>query len=464
MKCYYCGLPLDGRDFCPSCRSDVHLWKKINGMSNFLYNEGLEKARVRDLSGAVESLRMSLRYNKDNIPARNLLGLVLYEMGETVSAFSEWVISRSRMPEDNPATGYLAAAQNSANQVEQISQTIRKFNQSINYCRQGNYDMAVLQLKKVISLNPGMVRAHQLLALLYIREKRYDLAMRALKNAEKIDANNTNTRRYMQECREHLRANGKLKSDRETPQTMTYRSGNDIIIRPTKFTDNTAVRTVINLLMGAAIGIAVVCFLVVPEIKQNANASSSTQLVEANQSLASKDRTIAALESEIEELTAQIEEAQSATTSADETAAAYRQLLSAYASYVDGDYEGAGDALTDVDKSLLGKAEKKIYNTILAKAQAALFDTAVEEGMSLYAAKDYEAAIEVFLTVAEVDPSYNDGEIAYYLAFAYNYLEDYEHALKWFNITLENTSSSRMTKTSTSMATDLEAKGYQAAE
>ena len=45
-------------------------------LSNYYYNDGLAKAGVRDLSGAIESLKNSLYYNKKNIIARNLLGLI----------------------------------------------------------------------------------------------------------------------------------------------------------------------------------------------------------------------------------------------------------------------------------------------------------------------------------------------------------------------------------------------------
>ncbi|MCC8149889.1 MAG: tetratricopeptide repeat protein [Lachnospiraceae bacterium] len=106
MRCYYCGASLDYTDVCPDCDADVHIWKKVNRISNHLYNEGLSRAQVRDLSGAIASLQMGLRYNKQNIEARNLLGLIYYEMGETVNALSEWVISKSMMPEDNPASSF----------------------------------------------------------------------------------------------------------------------------------------------------------------------------------------------------------------------------------------------------------------------------------------------------------------------------------------------------------------------
>ena len=73
MFCYNCGCHLSEHDFCTSCGADVSLYKKIMCMSNRFYNDGLEKAGVRDLTGAINSLRQSLKFNKNNIEARNLL-------------------------------------------------------------------------------------------------------------------------------------------------------------------------------------------------------------------------------------------------------------------------------------------------------------------------------------------------------------------------------------------------------
>jgi len=449
---------------CPDCEANVRVWKKIHILSDRLYNEGLEKARVRDLSGAIEALQLSLRYNKLNVEARNLLGLIWYEMGETVNALSEWVISKSLCPEENRAAEYLADAQNSASQLENMNQTVKKFNQSLTYCQDGNYDLAIIQLKKVIALNPKMVKAHQLLALLYMREDRHDLAFRTLRQAEKIDTNNTATMRYKQECREHLKANGKLKPSKEDEDTVTYQSGNDIIIRPAKLTDNSAVRTVVSMLMGAAIGVAVVCFLVIPGVRQKANANASSQLVEANQTISAGEQSISSLEEEIESLTQQLTEAESATDAAEEQVAIYQQLLDVYAVYAQDDYSTAAEMLAEIDTEQLDEDGQQLYDDMYSAMQSSVLDDTWQEGLVLYMDKDYEGAVEKFLTVAEADPSYEDGEVDFYLAFVYNYLEDYENALKWFQITLENTTDSEMTSTSTSMSENLIARGYSAAE
>ena len=467
MKCYYCGARLDSTDTCPGCETDIRVWKRIVSISNILYNEALTKARVRDLSGAIQSLKLSLRYNKMNIEARNLLGLIYYETGEVVSALSEWVISKSYQPEENQASRYLSAVQKNPTQLSNADQTIRKYNQALRYCREENYDLALIQIKKVVSANPKIVKGYQLLALLSMREERYDLAMRALRTAKQIDVTNTLTLRYLQECREHMKANGKGKRKRKKekePETITYVSGNEIIIRPTKFTENFALRTVINLLIGCAIGIAVVCFLIIPEVQQEANSSAAEQVVEANQNVSSLEQTITSLEEQITSLNEQLSEAQSATDSADEKTAAYSQLLEAYTLYAAENYSDAAEALTAVDQDLLDESAQSVYDSMLEDVLDAVLEDYYYDGMKLYQNSDYEGAIECFLFIEETDPGYNNGEIAFYLAFAYNYSKDYENALKWFYITLEETTDSDMLSTSTSMSEDLVNRGYTAAE
>ena len=50
--------------------------KKIRLASNGFYNLGLERAKIRDLTGAVEALKKCLMLNKYHIDGRNLLGLI----------------------------------------------------------------------------------------------------------------------------------------------------------------------------------------------------------------------------------------------------------------------------------------------------------------------------------------------------------------------------------------------------
>ena len=61
MICPNCNSNIsDKRKRCDRCGADLTMYKKILHASNQYYNQGLAKARVRDLSGAIIALRNSL--------------------------------------------------------------------------------------------------------------------------------------------------------------------------------------------------------------------------------------------------------------------------------------------------------------------------------------------------------------------------------------------------------------------
>ena len=105
--------------------------QKVVYQSNYWYNDGLKKAKIRDMTGAVTSLKKSLQFNSENIAARNLLGLVYYGRGEVGEALVEWILSKNLRPKDNIANYYIQKIQKSPADLDTINQAIRKYNQSL---------------------------------------------------------------------------------------------------------------------------------------------------------------------------------------------------------------------------------------------------------------------------------------------------------------------------------------------
>lgn len=149
MRCPRCDANInDEMEICRFCGQDLSIIYHVRRISNAYYNMGLEKAQVRDLSGAVMVLKRSLQFDKCNTNARNLLGLVYNEMGETVAALSEWVLSRYLQPENNRAQYYINVIQKNQTALDAVNQTIKKYNSALNAAKGGNEDLAVIQLKK----------------------------------------------------------------------------------------------------------------------------------------------------------------------------------------------------------------------------------------------------------------------------------------------------------------------------
>ena len=100
---------------------------KLAYQSNYWYNDGLAKAQVRDMSGAITSLKKSLQYNRANLAARNLLGLVYYGRGDVIEALVEWILSKNFQPKDNIASYFISKVQETPGELEEINQAVKRY-------------------------------------------------------------------------------------------------------------------------------------------------------------------------------------------------------------------------------------------------------------------------------------------------------------------------------------------------
>ncbi len=447
MFCYNCGCRLSEHDFCTGCGADVSLYKKIMYVSNMYFNEGLEKAGVRDLSGAITSLRQSLKFNKNNIEARNLLGLVYFEMGEVVAALSEWVISKNLRPEKNIADDYIEKLQSNSGRLDSINSTIKKYNQALVYCNQDSKDLAVIQLKKVLSLNPKFVRAHQLLALLYMDKEEWERAERELRKCVDIDRNNTLTLRYLKEVENMLAPDETVKQSakRKKDDAVRYQSDNEIIIQPlnVKEPKRSGVSALLNIALGVGIGLAVMYFLVMPAAQTNAkNEAQKTITLISNESDAKTVR-IQELESKLSnverEVTA-LEQQIEGYVGADGTLQTIDSLMVAAKAYIETDdiYAAAAD-LENISNNVvideMTEGFQTLYLGIFAAIGPELSAEYFTDGYEYYRTEDFTMAIETFSNAVKYDAT--NADALFYLGQAYRKAEDKENAIAVFEQVVE---------------------------
>ncbi len=440
MICYRCGTDTGKGESCPSCGADLRIFQKAIRISNSYYNDGLEKASVRNLSGAIVSLKSALRFNKYHIEARNLLGLVYYEMGEVVDALSEWVISKSYQPIDNHASFYLDEIQQNQAHLSTVNQTIKKYNQALLYCKQDSRDLAIIQLKKVLSLNPNLVKGHQLLALLYIQEGKLELAKKSLRLAGKIDTDNTLTQRYLKEVNARLREkNANTKKEKpDQDDLISYQSGNETIIMPRRFKEYSLGATFLYIVLGLVIGVAVTAFLVVPSVKKMAQNEANKQVLAANDMITTYTGQIADLEDQIADLQSDVSTAESESEAVLFRVSAYEKLLDAYVAFAGQDILTAGNALAEVDTAYLSENAMNIYNTVNDEVVASYLDELYHQGYDAYNSGDYAAACEALAAVVEQDPNYEEGYASYYLAQAYRKNDNLEAAIPHYQFLVDN--------------------------
>ena len=415
MKCYMCGTLVDQEKVCPHCGSDLKIYRVILASSNLLYNTGLEQAQVRDLSGAIVSLKKSLKYNKYNTKARNLLGLVYLELGETVLALSEWVISKNLEPDNPMADRYLDEMQNTPGMLDKLNQTTKKYNQALLYCKQGSRDLATIQLRKVLSLNPKFVAGHQLLALLYIQDGKYNEARKELNIANKIDVRNTTTLRYSREVRDKLKEQNQKRKKPKKDDVVSFQDGNDTIVMPNSsfrdMIDNTRA-SVVNILVGLVLGLLICFFLVIPTIRQRASENAAATLVDTNEELTNSASNVSSLKKKVEELNQELEK----YTGKSDAVGSYEKLMEAKEFFDANNLDKAGEALNSVNRDLLSERGQAMYDVIHAAVYAKILEETYNTAEQAYWKEDYNAAKESFGQVVFIDQTYHNGDALFYLA------------------------------------------------
>ena len=340
--------------------------------------------------------------------------------------------------------------QSNPNKLETYNQTIRKYNSALNSAKHGDEDMAIIQLKKVVNLNPKFIRAHQLLALLYMMTGKKDNRVKALKllrNISKIDVTNTTTLRYMKELSDvHIRGESpkvQPKVVKKEPERRTlplvdpdaYKT-----ITPYK-EERPSIMPFINIVVGIVIGLALMYFLIIPHMKSNevqnandnfkqyseqqaADASDSSSLKSKNESL---QKEIDGLKSELKQLQGDIN-----TDDGKTILDIYEALFSSASSYLADDTENAAKKLLDIDESTLkNDYAKKVYNRIKDNTFVTMSEKLYQQGYSYYSSGDYGNAIKTLKESVKYDET--NVKAIYFLGRGYQKQQKYDKAKQYFD-------------------------------
>lgn len=358
VLCPHCGAQVRKNGYCSECYLPLSMLKKAQNTSNYYYNIGYDRASARDLSGAIESLLQALRYNKRNVPARNLLGLIYYEMGEAVQAMSEWVMSINYQQENNLATKYLKELKKDPARLESVDQLARKFNMAIQYAHSEDYDLSILQLKSALSDNPHFVKGYLLLALLYIGTDNYEKARVTLRRVLKIDKANSLAVHYLREMgdteeniiemrKQNVDNDGLLDDDylEEIVVTEDGREPKKIekknlfqeikakkdtsVVRTGQFGQvSLAKYSGLYMLLGLVFGVLLFSFFILPGQKKKLRVENEQLIKTYSEELAGKNSTINSLSAEVDSLTKQIDTLQNGAAQGETDLPDYSNVVS----------------------------------------------------------------------------------------------------------------------------------------
>lgn len=440
MKCFRCGKKLGKSDICLTCGQDVRLYKKIVATSWQYYDRGLQKAKERDLSGAIDELKNSLALYKYNTDARNLLGLVYYEMGNIAEALIEWVLSDNLAPEDHRASKLLHQVQSDQVELERGTVMIRKYNQALKYMQNDSEDLAVLQLNKVLGAHPRMVKANLLMALLQIHQGQNEKAEKYLRSVLQVDRRNAMALRYMEEIRRGKTHHGGKEKSFISKQAEVRKplSGDDVII-PTYKETKVGLQTVLEVLAGMVIGAAVIGMLVMPSRISSLQSDFNGTIASYNERLSAKEAIVAAGESEIEKLKAQIAALQDSAEVVDDTYSMkqeqYAKLLQAMQERYDNEYLQSVTTYLTIDAGLVEEETfTECYEKLQQEYDANAYDILLGAGRDQYNRRRYEDALAYFQVCLALEDT---SEAKYWVSVSYINMGERETAADYLQRIVE---------------------------
>ena len=421
--------------------------QEIINKSNAWYNDGLRKAKIRDLSGAMISLRKSLQYYRGNINARNLLGLVYYGRGEVAEALVEWIICTNIRPEDNPASYFIKKIQSTPDKLEVVNQAVKMYNQSLVICERDGDDMAIIQLKKAVAQHPDLLKAWQLLALLYMHTEQYTKARQALVKARGIDSASETTLRYIHAMSQIRGASRRIR--RRRPDTVEYNRGNETIIQPRAKAMVKEVSSrvmLLNIIFGIGIGAAIIWYLIAPAVNQARYERTNQQMIEYSQRIQSLESQVSAQTRALDEYRAlhappDIVNVANPGEEVDRAGIqeSFELMLMVQEQLNSGAYtsEQMAEHLIRVNQDLLGERGQVMYEYLGSRIFPGLSYQMFHAGLQALNVGNYSEAIEQLSRVVWMDETANDGYAMLRLGDAYAGIDDMDNAIVRYQRVIE---------------------------
>lgn len=425
--------------------------RRLEQISNGYYNLGLSLAKERNLSSALNALSISLGLNKKNTDARNLYGLIQFEMGEETKALISWVISINFNPINNPAQNYLQKLRNKSAYLEKSQEAISKYNKAISQIKTVNYDMARITLKQAVDIRPHFVKAMLALALLDIREGKSSEAKKLLENVLAIDRFNTKAITYLEEMKPLTEKNARKEKlsviGSPVKKEKTVENVNNGMPVTEIYKNYSGMFTAINVGIGLIVGACAMVFLYMPTMKVALNNAHNKEIVEISQQLNDVNLSMETLKSENEGLNEQVNKLTEVNNTSTENMnyklLQYVYFLGLIKEYNTKNYTRAAEIfsnldvgqLTDVDNGL-GISVTGTFAEMAPKMRDEGPKLLLKVADGLNKSGDFAGAIGYYDAALRISPDYVEAK--YKKALAYKTMGDVDTANNLFTEIITN--------------------------
>ena len=429
MRCFKCGAQLTKQDVCLKCGTDVRLYKRIIYNSDRLYNLGLEKAKQRDLTSARNYLRQCLQLYKEHIQARNLLGLIYYELGEPAEALREWVLSENFQPENNPASEYLKKTEKD---MHAIGGSVRRYNQALAYLKEGSRDLALIQMKQLMNRPYQILRAKQLMALLYMQDGYFNRANKILRQCKKIDTGDPTTKRYYRAISDRKAVAKDASIRQAVVDAVENPREPDVIIPQNSREYGSYFMYVLYIMIGLLLGAGLVYYIIVPTVRKQEQEKTATAIEGYSASMNDLRGEVVDYEAEIARLNNQISVLQDENNQSEllVNTESYEDFLPILVAYINNDIEDIMDEYLLLDPDVDDELYQNIYKRLTNDYTDNMGYRSYYLGLEYIDTGEYQQALTMFELSYQINGV--DARILYYIGLAHEMLGNTRDAAYYY--------------------------------
>ena len=176
-----------------------------------------------------------------------------------------------------------------------------------------------------------------------------------------------------------------------------------------------------NIFIGAAIGAAVIWFLVAPAVNQSTSERLNSQMRDYSDQIQSLEAQVSAQTRTLDNYRASGETLEADANQAQTARDSYENLMTVSDQYDSGEYSDAAmaDTLIAVNRDALGGSGQALYDELASEIFPNACERNFNSGTEALEAADYQTAIDALGKVVQMDAGYNDGEALYELGRAY---------------------------------------------
>ena len=341
-------------------------------------------------------------------------------------------------------------AQNESQIPDNIRNSIFLYNKAIESLRSGSEDIAIIELKKAIAMNPRFYEAMNLLGICYSYSGNQDKAAENFNKVIKAESNSILAMNYMQ--RLGLSELLQLQKSKQVKQPVEQPGEPLKRIRSIK-TPASGVqikkRTLFNAVkigagFVAGVLLATILFSILPK-KENEPSIPVESTTDTNDS-----NIQAELEAKYAELMSKYNLLEQDKESATQQVDYYKAALKLYEIDElarDRKYEDAADLLLLMKTVEFRDTEKEKFNELYQSIMPQAAKTAYDQGYKLYNSRKYQDSLNKLEKVQVYDPNYKRMDaVFYYMGRCCQTLQDSRSALALFQKLIESYPNSTYAK------------------